>query len=232
MKEDSIKSKKYPRTEHVYWSKGVQNDDKIKKDLSLFYGKIVVVTEKLDGENTTCYARYTSDGIHARSMDSVVDWTRDWVRTVQIGLVHLLKGYRVCGENMAAIHSITYNNLISFFYVFSVWNEETNMCLSWEDTIKFTKMLDLPTPKVLYHGIWDEKLFKKMFEDMDTENMEGYTIRLEDSFHYDDFSDSLVKAVRENHVQTDEHWKKDAKSATIFDNELIKPAFMKPKGSL
>ena len=160
---------KYPRTYHLYWSKGVGSDDKIKKDLSNFEGKVVVVTEKLDGENTTMYPRYDLTGMHARSFDGAFDWTREWVRSVQIAIVELIKGYRVCGENMTAIHSITYDDLVSFFYIFSIWDEETNMCLSWEDTVAFAEKLDIPTPKVLYHGVWDEELFKQMFEDMDTE---------------------------------------------------------------
>jgi ATP-dependent RNA circularization protein (DNA/RNA ligase family) len=217
---------KYPRTYHLYWSKGVGSDDKIKKDLSNFEGKVVVVTEKLDGENTTMYPRYDLTGMHARSFDGAFDWTREWVRSVQIAIVEMIKGYRVCGENMTAIHSITYDDLVSFFYIFSIWDEETNMCLSWEDTVAFAEKLDIPTPKVLYHGIWDEELFKQMFEDMDTEKMEGYTIRLADSFHYDDFSNCLVKAVREGHVQTDEHWRKDAQPASLSTDKRIMPSFM------
>lgn len=217
---------KYPRTYHLPWSKGISSDDKIKKDLSFFIGKEVVVTEKLDGENTTMYGRYDASGIHARSLDSLNDWTREWVRSVQVGIAHYLNRLRLCGENMTAIHSIEYDNLISFFYAFSVWDEDTNMCFSWDDTVSFCEQLEIPTPKVLYRGVWDEKLFKKMFEDMDTDKMEGYTIRIVDSFHYDDFSKCLVKAVREGHVQTDEHWRVNAQKAKL-STELVLPSFMR-----
>lgn len=222
---------KYPRTEHVSWSKGVSSDDKIKQDLSNFEGKICMVSLKLDGEATTFYPRYGLDGIHARSLDSAVDWTREWCRSVQVGTAHLYKNKRICGENMAAIHSITYDNLDSFFYIYSIWDEETNCCLSWEDTVKMAEELDLPTVEVLYYGIWDEKLFEKMFEDLDKEKNEGLTIRLAESFHYDDFSDSLVKAVREGHVQTDEHWRKKAKPAKLADENNVRPKFMNKKGN-
>lgn len=220
---------KYQRTYHVPWSKGISSDDKIKKDLSMFYGKIVVITEKLDGENTTMYPRYDMSGIHARSLDSPMNWTREWVRAVQVAIVEMIKGYRICGENMTAIHSITYDNLVSFFYIFSIWDEETNMCLSWDDTVEMAELLDIPTPKVLYRGEWNAELFEQMFEEMDKDKMEGYTIRLVDAFHYDDFSDSLVKAVRDGHVQTDEHWLKNAKKATLDSTQDIRPAFMNKK---
>ena len=52
---------KYPRTPHLPWSLGATNDDVKQRDLSHFVGKQVVVTEKMDGENTTLY----NDYIHA-----------------------------------------------------------------------------------------------------------------------------------------------------------------------
>lgn len=223
------KCTKYNRTYHVPWSKCVAADDKIQKDLSRFKkkGVTVVITEKLDGECTTMYSRYDASGIHARSLTSPMNWTREWVRSVQVAIAHKIKGLRLCGENMAATHSITYDNLIGFFYLFSVWDEETNMCYSWDDTVALANELDLPTPKVLYRGEWDEDKFKELFDEMDTEKMEGYTIRLADSFHYDEFRYCLVKAVRANHVQTDVHWLKSAEKAVLADTNNVKPLFMK-----
>lgn len=217
---------KYPRTKHISWSKGVSDDDKIIKDLSNFQGKRVILTEKLDGECTTCRSRYDKYGVHARSVDSPMTWWREWVRSVQINIADQIQGVRVCGENMFATHSIEYDNLISYFYIFSIWDEETNVCLSWDETVEYAELLDLPTPKVLYDGIWDEDLFRKMYEEMDTEKMEGFTIRLADSFHYDDFGDSLIKAVREGHVQTDTHWSETAVQAKLAEGVEHKPSFM------
>ena len=44
---------KYPRTYHVPWSPGTTSDDRLLKSVDQFVGKRVVVTEKMDGENTT-----------------------------------------------------------------------------------------------------------------------------------------------------------------------------------
>lgn len=57
---------KYPRTFHLPWSEEIHNDDKTLTDLSCFEGEEVVITEKMDGENTTWYNDYT----HARSINS------------------------------------------------------------------------------------------------------------------------------------------------------------------
>ena len=56
---------KYPRTYHLPWSRPTSDDKKLVDD-SQFYGKHLVVTLKMDGENTSMY----EDKIHARSIDS------------------------------------------------------------------------------------------------------------------------------------------------------------------
>ena len=44
---------KYPRTMHLPFSEGVTSDDKMIKSLDAFQNCRVIVTEKMDGENTT-----------------------------------------------------------------------------------------------------------------------------------------------------------------------------------
>lgn len=50
--------KKYPRTYHLPWSLGKTDDDKTLKTTEIFKNKKVVVTLKMDGENTTLYKDY------------------------------------------------------------------------------------------------------------------------------------------------------------------------------
>ena len=70
---------KYPRTIHLPWSPGVSSDDIRIFDMSHFEGHEVVVTEKMDGENTSIYR----DGTHARSIGSRHHLSRDWVKALQ-----------------------------------------------------------------------------------------------------------------------------------------------------
>ena len=67
-------------------------------------------------------------------------------------------------------------------------------------------MLELTTPKVFYEGIYDENIIKNIT--LDLNKVEGYVIRIKDSFHYDDFSKSVAKWVRKDHVTSDKHWTK------------------------
>ena len=112
-------------------------------------------------------------------------------------------GWRICGENLYAKHSITYEQLPSYFLVFSIWDAQNN-ALSWDDTVEWCEMLGLHHVKVLWRGIWDEKIIQKLFDPK--RQMEGYVVRLAASFPYSAFRNSVAKFVRQNHVQTDQHW--------------------------
>ena len=191
---------KYPRTYHSPWSLGVTNDDKVIKDTSSFIGEETVLLEKMDGENTTL----SRDYIHARSLDSVDHPSRHWVKGIWGQIRHNIpEGYRICGENLFAKHSIEYNDLPSYFMVFNIW-DENNVCLSFDETLEWCNLFEIQHVPVLWRGIYDEN-FIKNFE-LDFSKQEGYVVRLTKSFHYDDFEKSVMKMVRKGHVQTDSHW--------------------------
>ncbi len=47
---------------------------------------------------------------------------------------------------------------------------------------------------------------QKSVNNLDVVKQEGIVIRPASSFHYTNFSKSVAKWVRKNHVQTDNHW--------------------------
>jgi len=194
---------KYPRTMHLPWSPGATEDDVRLIDVTNFVGKEVVVTEKMDGENTTMY----SDHIHARSLDSAHHPSRTWVKSLHAGVsMDIPKGWRVCGENLFARHSIGYDSLPSYFMVFSIWNTD-NEALSWDETLEWCELLGLVPVPVLFRGTWDERAIRNLYNPSeDAGRMEGYVVRLAGGIPYKAFGESLAKFVRRDHVQTDEHW--------------------------
>lgn len=199
---------KYGRTFHLPWSPGAHDDDKTLRDVSQFEGRRVVVTKKMDGENTTAY----SDGhVHARSIDSRGGEDRAWVKQFLVNNVcfNLPDGWRVCGENLWAEHSIHYDNLPSYFLGFSIWNER-NVCLNWEDTLEWFQLLGITPVPVMYDGEFDPALIRRIESHMDFSKDEGYVIRVADSFKYGEFKSSIAKFVRANHVQTVRHWRAGA----------------------
>lgn len=197
---------KYPRTYHLPCSPGRTKDDRVLKDYSCFEGKEVVATVKMDGENTTGYY----DGyIHTRSIDSRHHESRSWVKNkLQEILYNLPQGWRVCGENLYAKHSIKYSGLRSYFYLFSVWNDK-NECLSFDATANWAELFSLPMPKILYKGPFDKKIIESLYENHTKNSLdecEGFVLRNVDSFNYRNFRKNVGKYVRANHVQTNQHW--------------------------
>lgn len=199
------------------WSLGINDDDKALNDASQFYGKRVIMSIKKDGENTSAY----SDGhVHARSIDSRGGEDRAWVKQFLANNVcfNLPDGWRVCGENMWAKHSIHYENLPSYFLGFSLWNEH-NICISWDETLEYFSLLGITHVEVLYDGIWHEDTVRTIEKTIDPNKEEGYVIRIADAFQYSQFKNSIAKYVRRDHVKTTKHWR--ARRVSV-PNELSK----------
>lgn len=193
---------KYPRTFHVPFSDGRSSDDKVLSTLEQFQGKEIVVTVKMDGESATMY----NHCFHARSIDSAMHPSRTWLAqfwsTVRDSIPD---GWRVCGENLYATHSIFYSDLESYFLGFSIWND-VNQCLGWDDTVEWFELIGIEPVPVLYRGLFDESMLRKLASTIDTDRMEGYVIRLAEPFQYARFNYSVAKWVRPSHAQTDSHW--------------------------
>lgn len=190
---------KYPRTYHLEWSEGKSSDDKTQFDLSNFVGKEIIITEKMDGENTTMM----KDCFYARSLDSNNHPSRNYVKGIWGRIRHdIPDDFRICGENLYAQHSLPYKNLPSYFMVFSIWDKEK--CLSWDETIEYCYLFGLVPVKVLYRGIFDEDFIRKFKIDVNVQ--EGFVVRLAEEFNLNNFQKSVVKWVRKGHVQTEEHW--------------------------
>lgn len=193
---------KYPRTHHLPWSGNINEDDRVISSLSAFQNQRVIITTKLDGENTSMY----SDYYHARSIDGNHHYSRDWCKNFWSSIAHEIpKGWRICGENLYAQHSIKYDNLESYFYGFSIWNDK-NECLPWDETLEWFQLLGIQPVPVIYDGIWDEKSVRELWNDSEWSSNEGYVVRVAESFSYIDFKYKVAKFVRKDHVQTVKHW--------------------------
>ena len=124
---------------------------------------------------------------------------------------------------MYAKHAIHYtkakgNALETYFYMFSIW-DDSNMCLSWDETEEWAELLGLTLVPVYYKGIYDKDFIVELNKKMEsnTGTVEGYVIRLAREYHYSEFRDVCGKYVRKNHVQNNHgHWSQQK----ITKNEL------------
>jgi hypothetical protein len=194
---------KYPRTHHVPWSPGINDDDRVHPDMSAFAGRRVIATLKMDGENTTLYR----SGLHARSVDSGSHPSRNWLKAFHARICgDIPDGWRVCGENLFASHSIAYSTLPSYFMGFSIWNE-ANECLPWDETLEWFELLGIQPVPVLFDGLYDDRILRKLHQpEVDGQEQEGWVLRLADGFNYGAFRTAMAKFVRAGHVQTTKHW--------------------------
>ena len=195
---------KYPRTFHSPLSETVTSTDKYILNYDNFINKEIVITEKMDGSNVTLY----NDYYHNRSINTSYHPAFDWIKRYHSELSYNIpSNLRVCGEYLINVHSIFYENLESYFLAFSIWNNENNVCLSFNETKEWLELLNINHVPVLYEGIFNIKLIEQLYKELDKTIHEGIVVRLKDSFHYDDFNKSVFKIVRANHVTSNAHWK-------------------------
>lgn len=208
---------KFPRTPHLPWSPGRSGDDvALGSTFTLEESEEVIITEKMDGENTNLYR----DCIHARSIDFKSHPSRDWVRSFHATMCFdIPDDLRICGENLFAKHSIFYDQLPSYFLVFSIFQGYT--CLSWDETTEWCGLLGLEVVPVLYRGPWETKAIQACLRGASVygEEQEGYVVRSAGRFTIDEFGQCVAKYVREGHVQTDQHWLRSA----VVPNKLATP---------
>ena len=199
---------KYPKTLHLPWSEGLQNDDRLLDDINCFSGKDVIITEKMDGENFVisrdfCHARSLTDG----ALTPKQGWSREWIKNLW-GIIRyeMPDDIRIHGENLYAEHSIKYYNLPSYFFVFGI--SDNDKFLSWDDVIEWCSLLNLEHVPVIFDGQWDEDMVKNLwpFNSQFADMPEGYVVRVRDGFLINDFPTNTAKFVRKNHIQSDETW--------------------------
>lgn len=216
-------STKYPRTYHFPFSPGLQNDDKrVGEDwFDYLRDKELVLTEKLDGQN-----QYISkDGVYARSHAAFTENPWDRNLTEPGGIYDQCKNYLsedegIYGENLYAIHSIEYTELPAYFFMFAVRDSEK--FYSHQEFIEMSEIVGIPTVPIL-----EIRKFSTPKELEERINywmaqgskfgpvIEGIVVKNTESFPVEDFQYNVIKYVRANHVQTDEHWKRNWRRATL-----------------
>lgn len=223
-------TRKYGRTYHFPFSPGTTSDDRIQQDYWEYVQKMVAVihTEKLDGENN-CINKY---GVFARShaAPSTSPWTSH-LRQRWTLMKDDLGDLEIFGENIYAVHSVAYEKIEHYFYVFAIrYRDEW---LSWEEVCFYAAAFDMPVVPVL--GVTklfgQESVFRdevlgyircaSVFGSIDnlTQNpctMEGVVSRNTDSFPVAALGTNVFKYVRKGHVKTDEHWTRNWKRAKLI----------------
>lgn len=152
-------------------------------------------------------------------------------------------GTRLFGENMTGIHSIEYDGLASYFYLFGVQASDGEFA-AWEDVQATAELLGVPTAPEVFTGEFATEAALEAFlvqqaggpsrassqaaaavqelpapaPERPAEGVpcpEGFVVRLAGSFPAAAFEGSMGKYVRKGHVQTGSDWLRTWKKATL-----------------
>ena len=223
---------KYPRTPHLFGSKGTDDDKHLGESESQRFiaDNSLIVEEKLDGANVGIH--FHSDGqmiLQCRGHQITerthrqYDLFKHWAMIKRnVFDEHLKDRFILFGEWMFARHSIHYLQLTHYFFEFDIYDKTENVFLNLEQRLILIEKLGVQTVPVLHVGSADKEQlqalvglsqFDSRFENPLTGNtdqlMEGLYLRTE----ADGIVSGRAKFVRPEFVEKvkqSTHWQKQA----------------------
>ncbi len=205
-------SPKYPRTPHFPYSPGVTNDDRILPlGVTTLLNRELVATEKMDGSNVCL----ESDAVFARSHSGPPTHPSfDLLKAYHSGVKYLIDpDLQFFGEWCYAVHSIQYEALPAYFFLFGVRDKLSQNWCDFDNVTTFAAAIGAITPPVLWRGTFAtraalERAVMNSGQEQSTFGgpREGLVVRWAEGYRDEDFDGAIAKWVRAGHVQTDDHW--------------------------
>jgi RNA ligase len=193
---------KYPRTPHLFGSKGTDDDKHLGEAESLrFVAKAsLIVEEKIDGTNVgihfaadgkmalQCRGHLITEGMHPQ-----YDLFKQWAVVKRPVLEDRLEDrYILFGEWVYARHSVHYRKLPHYFFEFDIYDKQAGAFLDLARRLELIEGSGVQTVPVLHRGPLDRELlmaligpsrFDSQFENPLTKRtddlMEGLYLRTE-----------------------------------------------------
>lgn len=223
---------KYPRTPHLFGSKGTDDDRHLGKKASekLISDVSLVVEEKLDGTNAgihfstagrmilQCRGHEITEGMHPQ-----YDLFKQWTSVKRPALETMLEDrFILYGEWVYAKHSVHYRALPHYFFEFDIWDKDARVFLTLDRRLGMLEGTGIATVPVVHRGPANaEKLqalvgpsaFDSVFDNPLTgqpdNRMEGIYVRTENVTEVT----ARAKMVRPEFVEKvkqSEHWQHQA----------------------
>ncbi|PQO26513.1 RNA ligase family protein [Blastopirellula marina] len=193
---------KYPRTPHLFGSKGTDDDKHLgeAESKALIADPSLIVEEKLDGTNVgvhfsdagelvlQCRGHLITEGMHPQ-----YDLFKQWAAVKRLVLEEMLENrYLLFGEWVYARHSVHYRKLSHYFYEFDIYDKRQEVFLDLKHRLELLEGRGIQTVPVVHTGALARKAlepligpsqFDSRFENPitnDTDNrMEGLYLRTE-----------------------------------------------------
>ena len=229
---------KYPRTPHLFGSKGTDDDKHLgrKKSETLIADPSLIVEEKLDGTNAgihftsrgrmvlQCRGHEITGGMHPQ-YDLFKQWT-----AVKRPVLEATLGSRfiLYGEWLYAKHSVHYGALPHYFFEFDIYDKDAAQFLDLATRLRMLDGTGLHTVPVLHRGpataeelraLIGPSAFDSAFDNPVTGRtdhlMEGLYVRTEAAGHVTGRA-KMVRPEFVEKVKQSEHWQHQ----TMVPNEL------------
>lgn len=152
---------KYPRTPHLFGSRGTSDDNHLgeRESLGFLADDSLIVEEKIDGTNVgihfaggelllQCRGHQITNGMHPQ-----YDLFKQWAM-VKRGVLEERLGERfiMYGEWVYAKHSIFYRELPHFFFEFDIFDKSTAAFLTLEKRLELLTESGIETVPIVHHG--------------------------------------------------------------------------------
>jgi hypothetical protein len=153
---------KYPRTPHLFGSKGTDDDKHLGEAESRRFiaARSLIVEEKIDGTNVGIH--FTADGemvlqcrghLIGEGMHPQYDLFKQWVAVRRDVLEPMLEDrYILFGEWVYARHSIHYRGLPHYFFEFDIYDKSAELFLDLQRRLALLDGTGLQTVPVLHTG--------------------------------------------------------------------------------
>ncbi len=156
---------KYPRTPHLFGSKGTDDDKHLGEadSLAIIRDETLIVEEKLDGTNVglhfdrsgmlvlQCRGHLITEGMHPQ-----YDLFKQWAIVKRPVLEERLgTQYLLFGEWLYARHTVHYRGLPHYFFEFDIYDKLSGRFLSLDERLKLLEGTGIQTVPVLHRGKLD-----------------------------------------------------------------------------
>lgn len=229
---------KYPRTPHLFGSRGTDDDKHLgqTESVSFIDSPSLIVEEKLDGTNVgihfaasgkmvlQCRGHEITAGMHPQ-YDLFKQWTMSKCDVLEIMLEDRFILY---GEWLYARHSVHYRGLPHYFFEFDIFDKKSRVFLDLETRLAMLDDTGIQTVPVLHRGPASEdelraligpsafdSVFPNPLTGQDDNLMEGLYLRTEEASHVTGRA-KIVRPEFIEKIKQSEHWQHQA----IVPNQL------------
>jgi len=229
---------KYPRTPHLFGSKGTDDDKHLgrKESEAFIADESLIVEEKLDGTNVgihfnsrgrmvlQCRGHEITEGMHPQ-----YDLFKKWTSVKRPVLEAMLgRQFILYGEWLYAKHSVHYRKLPHYFFEFDIYDKDAAQFLDLDTRLQMLDGTGLQTVPVIHRGrvtagelqsLIGPSAFDSAFDNPTTASndqlMEGLYLRTEAGGHVTGRA-KMVRPEFVEKVKQSDHWQHQA----MVPNEL------------